>query len=1345
MRCRNIVLVLGIYLVIIAVSCSMNKNESPELLELENEIVSPELTHSHITSFAEDKWGHIWVGTSHGLNKSTVSGYHQYLASKDSLTIDDNHISSLLCDSQKRLWVATINNKVSVLGDDGNFRRVAVDYNKIGKTQLTETTDGKIVLNAENRLFVYDEERNLMKQVLDSPEKNIGCFDIGNDKMLVIYQDVAIVYSCKDFAKVDSINLSGKFRMASKKGDDEIWLSTRGLLAIYDIHSEKMKAVPAPLANYLAQKQLTVSQVLDVTPNTIMLNTREAGIICYDPHTHAFTTQNDNGSPYNIGKYHTSCLFMDSNHNLWIGSDGGGYKIVGSSRGFFNSLADNGFFDGMQITSLATDMQEKALWVVAFDHELSRFDIRTQQVIQFSDFSREAGEDIRDIAICNGNELWILTGKSVVKMQFVNGRLVKDRALPVDGAEQFLFDRNECLWVYLRSGDVIKLQPKSASFETVFSRKASNRSKSLMTLRQNGNILLGGVDADLIEINTDNFRYEVLISATTLMDICTDGHFVPEVIKEIEGGGIWIGTQSDGVIKVDSNGKHASFLKGIRCEEISSLEQDQEGNVWIGTQYGLYECDSQGRLINRFFRHDGLSGNAFNERVSAMLPDGTLVFGGTQGITAFRPSKKQEKKHFEIVFEDLKVNNKLIVPGKDKPIQKMLSDNPTIKLKYDQNNFSISYTVLDYINSSRVHYYYKLDGVDKYWIDAGANTEAFYSSIPAGHYTFRVRIEDHSKKGDYFTNAIEVIVNPAPWATWWAYLIYLVIVGSVIRHYYYMYRRSAKERERVRKAEEERQQEQRTNEINKRYFSNVAHQLRTPITMISAPIRQLVEDTNIKGNNRQLLMIVNHSVGRILRMINQLMDFNKLETDALSLHVDLADVTPILKRTLEIFRINAEEKEITIVTEGLDNNRFSYVDDDKLVNIVDNLLSNAIKFTPTGGEIELKADSITKEEAARRFILDNYDSDSKYLSISVSDSGPGIPNDQLDKIFERYYQVDTHQRGNYNWGTGIGLYYAKRLTELHHGHISAENDDKGGACFRFILPMSKESYTEAERLKEEKGSEVKPLTQEQTIKLEDEVRPIDVTDMNKPQVLIVDDDTDISYFLRTLLSPYYRVTCCYDAESAMEQLQEQMPDIVISDVVMTGESGVELCKYVKTELQFCHIPVILLTAKSNIEDQIQGISAGADAYVSKPFSSAYLLQLVDTTLANRERLKKVLTDSTLANTVSTNGLSSQDKAFLDELYGIMNKELANSEFNVSDIVEEMHLSHSKFIYKVKGLTGQTPAEFFKNYKLNRAADLIKEGKYNVSEVADLTGFSTLAHFSKVFKKKFGVSPSEYNG
>ena len=620
-----------------------------------------------------------------------------------------------------------------------------------------------------------------------------------------------------------------------------------------------------------------------------------------------------------------------------------------------------------------------------------------------------------------------------------------------------------------------------------------------------------------------------------------------------------------------------------------------------------------------------------------------------------------------------------------------------------------------------------MDGFDQYWINAHNNKEAYYANLPAGTYTFRVRITQNDQSTIVGENAIRVIVHPAPWATWWAYTFYLIAGITILAFFIRAMWRIRAEKQAVLRAEQAKAQEQFINKMNISFFANISHEFRTPLTMISGPVSLLYSSPDITGENKNLLRIVQRSVNRMLRLVNQMLDFNKLENDTLKLKVRPTEIVVLLKELTDIFRVNAESKSITMITNGLEGSFIAWIDEDKIDKIFTNLMSNALKYTPAGGRISVNFDIVSGEDAVQA------------VKIEVINTGQ-IPDDKLEKIFERYYQISDEHGGIYNWGTGIGLYYARSLARLHHGSLTASNlKDDNKVMFTLIVPVGQSAYSEAERSHEQ-------VNQLEAFPLEENplpVKPDPDLDKEKKTIMVVDDDSEVAYYLEMLLGSDYQVVCRFNAESALEAITENAPDLILSDVVMPGKDGYWLCREIKESLQLCHIPVILVTAKTTIENQVEGLNVGADAYVTKPFEPHYLMALIKSLLNNREKTRSLLSRSTQTDKMDENVLSPQDNMFMTELYHLMESELSNPELDVTRMTQLLKISRTKFYYKVKGLTGENPSVFFKTYKLNRAAELLKEGKYTISEIADMTGFNTLSHFSKSFKQQFGIPPSEY--
>ena len=1220
-------------------SCSREGRELSATVPVSSEFLSRDLSHPRVTAIAEDTFGHIWVGTAHGLNKNLGYGYRQYFAGEDSLSLHDNHIASLYCDSKKRLWVLALDGSVYQYTPEETFYTIPMDFHGISHPQIIELPQGTILCNAERQIFRFNETDRRMEQVIHNTEANIGCFVTSSGRLVVAYPGKIRYYDGSSFSLLKEIPLPMDFKNARMSPDGTLWLSGFGGLLSMDTATGEFMNAPESLKNEISKGRLL--DIVSLHDETLLFNTRSA-LVQYDSRQGNRIVSADPASPYYTADYDINCLFMDAGGNLWIGLNGGGVQRIGYGK------------------------------THAGLHPLL-------------DYFRN---------------------KSISALTYVDGGL----DITAGKEQKYHFD--------MATGTILPLPFSSMSIPSV---TKPGRGKDIQLTLSDGWTLSADYDKDLVFAHQNE---TVTIPLRFLTAAAGSQHFVPEVLFEDSEKTIWIGTQSDGVLRIAEDRKDIRKIQRISCEEISSILEDKSGHIWIGTQYGLNEYTRSGDFLATYTTGNGLSSNAFTEGAACCLPDGVLLFGTMQGIVARFSSEEATHKAIPLLLEDLKVQNRLIRPGDKAPLQISLNYAPPITLSHRENSFSISYAALDYSNAAGMNYQYKLEGLDSYWVDAGNSHEAFYSNVPAGKYTFSVRITDAKGVPVSETVSTSLHIRPAPWASWWARTLYLLLACTLLSGIVLTWLWHLKKQEETRKAKLEKEQEQKTNEINKRYFANVAHQLRTPLTMISGPVGTLSESDAIKGSNKTLLRIVRHNTDRMLHLVNQIMDFNALETDALALKVRRVDICPILRNTLDIYQINAEEKGIHFLSDGLDGNTFIYADADKVVNILDNLLSNAIKYAPAGGFISVSFSDIDGNAV-----------------LKVSNSGPAIPENKLERIFERYYQIDGATRdGRYNWGSGVGLYYARKLAELHYGTLSCTNaEDGSGVCFTLSFPSGQEHYKPEET---DRGPAPQAIGHDRMVT---ETVPVPECEPAgaRPFVLVVDDDSDITFYLRTLLSPSYQVSCCYDVESAEKQLTQRIPDIILSDIMMNGRTGYDFCNFLKGDLQYCHIPVVLLTAKDSVRDQIDGMKAGADAYVTKPFNAEYLLSLVDNLLKGRERLRKALTDNAGLDIPSDDALSPQDKSFLNDLYTLMEAELSNSEFNIGDIVDKLHISHSKFLYKVKGLTGTTPSELFKNYKLNKAAAMLREGKHNVSEVADLTGFSSLAHFSKVFKKKFGVSPSEY--
>ncbi len=1340
-------------LFLLAVSCSGPDDKALLPAEMnhpteESLVISSHLSNQRISGIAEDGDGYIWISTFRGLNRYNGHDYHQYYRTDDETSIPDNQLNAVFNDSKNRLWVASING-AAYYTDQDDFHRVDMKgVSNLSGTQFVENSKGRLFLNLTNSFAIYDEEADAFTHEVVRNEPA----DPYTQKLYIDKQDrlwEVCGWSIKSFdsntlVPEDTVQLD-QFMAISCMHDDKIWMYGNGSFRIYDTSSKKFLPVPESIIQNALLKTSTVDCIYPTSDNIIEFFTRN-GVFIYNIKSRQMLHQSEVGFPMSNVEFYPNSAFTDSKGNIWMGSFSQGIFVRNVEKKTFNSNSGgSAILAGKAVSSLATD-KDGNLWVSTINHGIYRFN-RNFFLSEHYDLgkyfpNKKIGEyDASAIYFDREGFLWIACGQSVGKFKYDRQGLTLIKDYPCFLPLTIFQDRDLTIWVGTYSPLLYTLPKGADEFQTEVLSQGFSYTSAFKELSNGQHLALtwekGAMGLDLAHHKLG----KPLVNAESMQLAVKRNFFLPSCLYEDRSGRIWIGTVSNGLMEYHPDTQKMEAVLGIYCSDICSIEEDKEGCLWISTMNGLSMYDPETRQFSYFDTSDGIGGNQFLDRASCKLPDGTLVFGGNHGLTIFDPSETKKERRIPILFEDLKVHNTLIHPGENECIDKKLSCKPEIHLNHTQNGFSLSFVALDYGQNSKANYQYRLEGFDKYWIDAQNSHEAYYANIKPGFYTFKVKVTSNDGKQVEGENEIKISVSPAPWLTWWAktfyFLLFVGITYLIISNYYHtlMSRREAMQ------AEREKEHELHINKMNMSFFANVSHEFRTPLTIISGPIEQLCGDATIEGETKHLLFIVQRSVRRMLRLVNQMMDFHKLENDTLKLQVEKKDISGLLHQVSDLFTITANEKNIQLKIYGLEDKYYMWIDVDKIEKITTNLLSNAFKFTPSGGKVVLSFDVISRGEAVHQYPLTAKDVDTQYVKISVKDTGKGIPSSELEHVFERYFQLDNNQLGNYQWGSGIGLYYAKALVQLHHGYIKAENrqDQQTGTIFSFVLPASEISYSADEHATHIDQNLHFPLQQ---LVGQSALAENDTMDGRK-RILVVDDDSEVVHYLKALLSGDYHIITSFDAEAGLKAMQGEEPDLVISDVLMPGINGYEFCKQIKENIQICHIPVILVTAKTSTENQIEGLNSGADAYVIKPFDPSYLKALIHSLLQNREKARNILSKSTQTAEVPEEVLSPQDKNFMDELYSIMEKELNNPELDVTYMTEKLRISRTKLYYKIKGLTGENPSVFFRRYKLNRAAELIQEGKYNLSEIADMTGFTTLSHFSTSFKKQFGMSPSEY--
>ena len=1320
-------------------------------------LVSGRLSNQRVNCIAEDAGGLIWMGTQRGLNCFDGHEFIQFFCTDDTLGLPDNQIYAIHPVQDGQVWVTAVGG-VAVSTNKGVFARVPVEDANINLNQILETRSGKLLFSNGNNLLVYNESQNVIRPAirgLNAFGAQAVCLD-SQDRLWAISAGGWAVncYNTADYSLVSTTRIPFQAYHICDAQDGTVWLSGMGNLGI--LRADDATWLPLP-SSIQAEKRLMggdIDQLYALEPGNMLLGTIGHGFFLYQKNLDRVLYQEDDDFPYEMPDAEVRSLFLDSRGNLWMGTTDKGYSVSYHTKNLFSSnkpLVKD--FEDKTVTALCPD-RDGNLWISTLMDGLWRYNLgsRDLEQIPLDRFIQDNSLGYIRVSrlFCDSEgELWLIfTEKMQVTRCRWNGKqLVPIHSFFVYNPMSIEEDDQGYIWLGCYHQNLYRYDKKTRETRSI-SLSDEWTYVPDMAMKEPGRLIVVCFNQQVMEVNTYTLEAKKVAAITPEIFSATVRRsvFIPNKLFKDSTGDFWLGTITNGVIVHDAQTGQIKAQEGLPCPDVTSIEEDLQGNVWVSTMDGLAKFDRTNGRFRFYMAEDGTGGDQYSDRASCILPDGTLVFGGTHGLTWFHPLDAPAKRTVPLAFEYLSIHGQMVQPCEGGPIEEILAGKPDITIRANHNAFSITFCALEYSDFEQIRYAYKLEGFDKDWVRINTQHSVYFSNLPPGKYKFRVRIANASQSITETEESLNIRVLPPWYRSVWAYLLWcllglflLAVAYTFVRHVRRVRKDAARRIWQVRqereRAEQAQKAEKELNKIQQNYFANVAHEFRTPLTMIAGPAQQLSDSQNIQGQDKKLVDIIRRNATWLLSLVNQLLDFNRIGNSKLQMKVAHMDLVQPLRDTAELFGFNAKSKGIDLNTYGLEEAFPMWVDADKVQKMVMNLLSNALKFTPAGGKVSLSFDVLNRADAARRFPLTEADKDTQWACISVADSGPGIPEDQLEKIFERFYQTES---GKKSYGSGIGLYYARLLCGLHHGYIRAWNRPEGGALFSMVLPVNEASYTEEERVSEAQQLQTHVLAQSI---VEDNAEE----EANKKHVVVIDDDIDIANYLKVMLKPHYKVSLYYDGDSALKGMAEDAPDLIISDVVMPGMDGYELCQKIKADLQLSHIPVVLVTAKVAVENQVEGLGKGADAYVTKPFQPAYLMALVKSLLENREKLHRQLASATSTEDIAPEALSPRDAAFMKELYELMEKELANADLDIVQITEMMKISRTKFYYKVKGLTGENPSVFFKRYKLNRAADLLKEGKYNMSEIAWMTGFNTLSHFSTSFKKQFGVPPSEYVG
>lgn len=1343
---------------------------------------------NEVAALAVDLSGNLWVGTKKGLCRFNyeTEKFESHLQYGPG---ERNVISTLYVDKKDQLWVGTEHGIFRFEKKGFEFVKMIAgdEMNLFAPICFTEYANGTLLAGTWEKGFYRIDEtrRSHTRESINIPGRRL----IGLNTIRSILIDP----------------------------NNTLWLASReGIIKArekYEIGSSKYEYsfFQDELAPDDKMTDLNVHALCEDNSGRLWIGT-EYGLSIYDPGTRRNIQYfNDPSDPYSLSNNLIQCIFKDRNGNIWLGTYQGGVNIYHPNqerfRNYFPAI-NNALDQKMRYVKSIYQDSRQTIWI-GTDMGLLKFSNDGQLLKTYvNDPLKPNSINVGGVTAIREDKkgrFWVGTwGGGLHEMNretdcfnrlpWIEGVHDNIKTQGDINIRSIAEDSHGNLWLGSMRGYLDMYNPESKSFEhfrITLNELDINAIILAVAVDKYDNIWLGTQGGGLIKMNAKTRklkRFYGLSNSENPSDSILNSTDVYSLTFSGDNQ-LWLGT---------NNGTHVLDLKtnrfqsyttkdGLPGNTVYSVYNDNVGNLWLSGLKGVSRFNPATRA---FVNYDGRDGIRINSECGFKSLSGWLFFGGVNGINVINPASIQENFVIPpIVFTDFKVLNKSVQIGESSILKKHINFVDEVAVDYSQNVISIEFAALNFVNSEKNQYACKLEGFDKDWVSLGSANENRYTNLSPGNYSFHVIASNNDGAWNDKGRILKITVLPPWWKTWWFRLLILLTLFLIILAWILVRTFSLREQQKrlkklvlERTAEiesqklqlqqqadmllhsnqlledqknqisEQRQREQElaeklhdADQLKLRFFTNISHEFRTPLTLILGPIEKLIAEFGNHKGFAELGKVIQRNTLRLLNLINQFLDLSRMEAGVVHLNISEGDIFAYINGIVNAYQYAATQKNIQYHFVSDVDSKNCFFDADKIEKILYNLLSNAFKFTPSGGKIEVSV----------RFLNSNNQetAEAETISISISDTGKGIPSEYLDRVFQRFYQIDSNGSPQIS-GTGIGLALTNDLITIYRGTISVESTVGEGTTFVVGLPISKASFQPDEITP---GLPIIDDLKHQLISAEDhkyedalaetadegfDSNSDDIDDEVGDTLLIVDDNPDIRKYLINQLGKDYRIIEARDGQEGLDKALRFLPKLVICDVMMPRMDGYELCAHLKTDMQTCHIPVIILTAKVSPEDQLESIETGADAYFAKPFDIRLLETQVHQLISGREQLKQLFRKEMTIGPTNIVVESSEEK-LMSRIIKIMSDNISNPDFGVEELGREVGLSRTHLYRKLKQLTNNTAVEFVRNMRLQRAAQLFKQKKLYVAEVAYMCGFKELSYFRKIFREVYGMSPQEY--
>jgi len=1336
------------------------------------------LSNSTVQSFCKDSRGFIWIGTRDGLNRydgNRITVFRNEI--QNSASISENVINDIYEDKQQNLWIATAEGLDLFIPATETFVHFTPQNTPADVKDICEDRQGKLWLATSKGLYCFDKKvRKFVKWQVPGNAGKLSTERV--NKLLQDKNGLLWAGTEKGLYRLDLKNRRSTY-FGPHKGDARalqspiihellqdsqarLWIGmSEGGLALFNPANETFKTYKAspdfsinPKANSLPHNDIHC--VTEGEKGVLWVGTENGGLCVFDTNTGRFSTYRPvDTDPTSLSHDSVHGIYKDNQDNIWIGTWAGGVNLYSPTLLKFPlyNRFPQASFPGVE--SIMRD-SNGLIWLGVVENGLYSFDPATKKFSYYpnpniSRFEvgvysiKELNKDTLVLAVRRGGMAFF----DKRSHQFTHYLPKAGDRNSIAGHElnTVLVDNKKNVWSGGWNTGLSRFNYASKTFSNYRHNPADKNSLSsdlIYTVYEDSfrNIWIGteGGGLELYNPAKNNFTHFINRKG----NLKSISHNTVFSIFEDSKGRFWVGT-SNGLNLMDR--KNSAFKvftqkNGLPNDVVKSIIEDDKGNLWLGTNRGLCCFNPANSEVKNFGIKDGLQANEFLMNACARDLNGNLYFSGYKGLNIFHPSQLKYNTFVPpAVITDFSISNKSVVIGaEDSPLSRHISQTKELVLSYKESVFSFDFAALNFTSPEKNQYAYRMEGFEKTWNYVGAKHTATYTNLDPGTYTFRVIASNNDGVWNNKGTSLKIVITPPFWDTWWFRLFTIALILFIA------YKLLSYRRQQELKALEERKREE-MQQVQLQFFTNISHEFRTPLSLIIGPLEKLLSE-NTGSAFRNYYQVMFRNANRLMNLINELMDFRKIESGALRLKVNAGNLTAFVKEIADDFTVQAEERNISYRIEIREETEV-WFDSQVLEKIILNLINNSFKYTPDGGKVTVevfdKMDSFTPHFENTLILKSDYKT-RNYVYFRIEDTGIGISKDSIQHLFQRYYRIaDAHL------GSGVGLAFVKSLTFLHKGQIFVSSEKHKGTEIIIAIPSEKADYSSNERRT--------AGTDEAHIKLEslqyrsetegfskDISDSIATTGNEKSSIskhiLIVDDNEELRAFLRDSLKDLYEISEAANGREGIEKAKEVSPDLIISDVMMPDMDGIEFCRRVKEDLEISHIPFLMLTAKNTLESEIEGVESGADFYFSKPIS----INLLNLTLRNIFQQKsKLIERYTKDHHAEVKELvhSTKDKEFMDKLLAIIESQLINPDLDIELLCSEIGMSRTSLYQKIKSITGLPIGEFIRKIRLRKAMEIMTHEDVALSEVIFRVGIQTQSYFTKAFKKEFGKTPSQY--